>query len=124
VLSFFMQTMLWTLPGIELNNDSFEIDPQADAAHSTGDFENATAALEEGMHFDYNATPIMEFLNNDSFVGGCEVNNMILSVIPQVYSASLGTGVGGIQLLSLVSMMDMKKAIVLLSGVSRIVWSR
>jgi hypothetical protein len=35
----------------------------------------------------------MEFLNNDSFVGGCEVNNMILSVIPQVYSASLATGV-------------------------------
>jgi len=70
--------------GIELNNDSYEIDPQADTAHSTGDFKNATAALEEGIHFDYNATPIMEFLNNDSFVGGCEVNNMILSVIPQV----------------------------------------
>ncbi|KAF5426031.1 hypothetical protein C5S42_08850, partial [Candidatus Methanomarinus sp.] len=55
--------------------------------------ENATAALEEGMHFDFNATPIMEFMNNDSLVGGCEVNNMILSVIPQVYSASLATGV-------------------------------
>jgi hypothetical protein len=63
--------------GIELINDSYEIDPQADAAHSTGDFENATAALEEGIHFDFNATPIMEFMNNDSLVGGCEVNNMI-----------------------------------------------
>ncbi|MCD4846061.1 MAG: hypothetical protein K8R25_16405 [Methanosarcinales archaeon] len=79
--------------GIELNNDSFEIDPQADAAHSTGDFENATAALEEGLHFDYNATPIMEFMNNDSLVGGSKVNNMIRSIIPQVYSASLATGV-------------------------------
>jgi hypothetical protein len=79
--------------GIELINDSYEIDPQADAAHSTGDFENATAALEGGIHFDFNATPTMEFMNNDSLVGGCEVNNMIEMVIPQVYSASLATEV-------------------------------
>jgi hypothetical protein len=35
----------------------------------------------------------MEFMNNDSLDGGCEVNNMIEMVIPQVYNASLATGV-------------------------------
>ncbi|KAF5425862.1 hypothetical protein C5S42_09365 [Candidatus Methanomarinus sp.] len=79
--------------GIELKNDSYEIDPQADAAHSTGDFENATAALEEGMHFDFNATPIMDFMNNDSLVGGSKVSKLVEMVIPQVYSTSLATGI-------------------------------
>ena len=50
--------------GIELKNDSYEIDPQADAAHSTGDFENATAALEEGMHFDLSVINIQYMLFN------------------------------------------------------------
>ncbi|HUV82353.1 MAG TPA: hypothetical protein VMW53_04665, partial [archaeon] len=78
---------------MELNNGSFEIDPQADAITSTGDVTNATAALDEAMHFDYNATPITDFLNNVSLPGGSVVRYNISHIIPQVYTAKMATGV-------------------------------
>jgi hypothetical protein len=79
--------------GIELKNGSVEYDPKADTAQSTGDPQNATKAMEKGLHIDFNATPIMDFLNNDSIVGGSEVSKLIEMVIPQVYSTSLVTGI-------------------------------
>jgi len=81
------------IANMELNNGSFEIDPQADAITSTGDVANATAALEEAMHFDYNATPITDFLNNVSLPGGSVVRNSISHIIPQIYTATMATGV-------------------------------
>jgi hypothetical protein len=79
--------------GIELNNSSFEIDPQQNAANSTADPENASAAMEEAMHFDYNATPITNLMTNDSLPGGSQVSIQILNVIPQVYDTILATGI-------------------------------
>ncbi|MEA3293836.1 MAG: hypothetical protein U9P81_02510, partial [Euryarchaeota archaeon] len=79
--------------GIELKNGSVEFNPKADAAQSTGDPQNATKAMEKGLHIDFNATPIMDFLNNDSIVGGSDVSKLIEMVIPQVYSTSLATGI-------------------------------
>jgi hypothetical protein len=79
--------------GIELKNGSVEYDPKADTAQSTGDPQNATKAMEKGLHIDFNATPIMDFLNNDSIVGGSNVSKLIEMVIPQVYSTSLATGI-------------------------------
>ena len=79
--------------GIELKNGSVEFDPKADAAQSTGDPQNATKAMEKSLHIDFNATPIMDFLNNDSIVGGSDVSKLIEMVIPQVYSTSLATGI-------------------------------
>jgi len=77
----------------KLDNGSYVIDPNADAANSTGDPENATKALEEALHFDYNATPITDFLNNDSLPGGSSTRQQINKIIPQVYKSKLATGV-------------------------------
>ncbi len=81
------------LSGMELSNGSFLIDPQADAANSTGDPDNATEAMELAAHFDYNATPITDFLNNDSMPDGSAVRSQIQEIIPQVYSTTLATGI-------------------------------
>ena len=79
--------------GFELKNGSVEFDPKSDAAQSTGDPKNATKAMEEALHFDFNSTPIMDFLNNESIFGGSDVSKLIEIVIPQVYSTSLATGI-------------------------------
>ncbi|MCD4808578.1 MAG: hypothetical protein K8R17_01620, partial [Methanosarcinales archaeon] len=77
----------------KLVNGSYQVDPNADAANSTGDPKNATKALDEALHFDYNATPITDFLNNDALPGGSSTRQQINKIIPQVYNARLATGV-------------------------------
>lgn len=81
------------LAGMDLSNGSFQVDPQADAALSTGDAENATDAMEDAMHFDYNATPMTEYLNDASLPGGSTVSARIQAVIPRVYVTSLATDI-------------------------------
>ena len=81
------------LKNLDVSDGSFEVDPNADAATSTGDVKNATIAMEEAMSFDYNATPITDFLNNDSLLDGSVVRQQIAAIIPQVYKTSLATGV-------------------------------
>ena len=81
------------LSSAELVNGSYIVDPNADAAMSTGDFFNATKALDAALHFDYNATPITDFLNNDSLPDGSAVKSQIQDIIPQVYSTTLATGI-------------------------------
>ena len=81
------------LKNIDVSNGSFQVDPNADAAMSTGDPDNATEAMELAAHFDYNATPITEFLNNDSMPDGSAVRSQIQEIIPQVYSTTLATGI-------------------------------
>jgi len=87
------------LSSTKLVNGSYKIDPNADAANSTGDPDNATKALEEAQHFDYNATPITDFLNNDSIdsidsiLGVSKVRQQIDNITSQVYSTKLATGV-------------------------------
>ncbi len=81
------------LSSAELVNGSYQIDPNADAAMSTGDFFNATKALDAALHIDYNATPITDFLNNDSLPGGAATKQQINRITPQVYNAKLATGV-------------------------------
>ncbi len=76
---------------VTLDNGSLEIDPQQDAFNSTGDPESAQEDFDRARQFDINATPITDYLNNgseDSFAA-----QQIRSVIPQVYSAALATGV-------------------------------
>jgi len=77
----------------KLDNGSYIVDPEADAANSTGDPENATKAMDEALHFDYNATPITDLLNNDSLPSGSATRQQINKIIPQVYSTRLATGV-------------------------------
>ncbi|KAF5419445.1 MAG: hypothetical protein C5S45_06505 [Candidatus Methanocomedens sp.] len=77
----------------KLDNGSFIVDPNADAAYSTGDPDNASKALDEALHFDYNATPITDLLNNDSLPGGSATRQQINKIIPQVYKTKLATGV-------------------------------
>jgi hypothetical protein len=81
------------LKSIELENGSYQIDPGADAASSTGDPDNASKALERAQHFDYNATPITDLLNNRSLPEGSAVSQQINRLIPQVYNTELATGV-------------------------------
>lgn len=81
------------LQTLDVSDGSFKVDPNADAAMSTGDVENATKAMEMAMNFDYNATPVTDFLNNDSLPGGSEVTTQINTVIPQVYDTKLATGI-------------------------------
>ncbi|NOR60344.1 MAG: hypothetical protein GQ469_06920 [Methanosarcinales archaeon] len=77
----------------KLDNGSYIVDPNADAANSTGDPDNASKAMDEALHFDYNATPITDFLNNDSLPEGSATRQQINKIIPQVYNAKLVTGV-------------------------------
>ncbi len=81
------------LSSAELVNGSYQIDPNADAAMSTGDFFNATEVMDAALHIDYNATPITDFLNNDSLPDGSAVKGQIQDIIPQVYSTTLATGI-------------------------------
>ncbi|MBC2698065.1 MAG: hypothetical protein HF974_06945, partial [ANME-2 cluster archaeon] len=81
------------LSSAELVNGSYQVDPNADAAMSTGDIDNATKALDAALHIDYNATPITDFLNNDSMPDGSAVRSQIQDIIPQVYSTTLATGI-------------------------------
>jgi hypothetical protein len=81
------------LSSAELVNGSYQVDPNADAAMSTGDFFNATEVMDAALHLDYNATPITDFLNNNSLPDGSAVRGQILDIIPQVYSTTLATGI-------------------------------
>jgi len=81
------------LSSAKLVNGSYIVDPNADAANSTGDPDNATKAMELATHFDFNATPITDLLNNDSLPGGSSTRQQINKIIPQVYNAKLATGV-------------------------------
>jgi hypothetical protein len=49
--------------------------------------------MDAALHIDYNATPITDFLNNDSLPGGAATKQQINRIIPQVYNAKLATGV-------------------------------
>jgi hypothetical protein len=81
------------LSSAELVNGSYQVDPNADAAMSTGDFFNASEVMDAALHLDYNATPITDFLNNDSMPDGSAVRGQIQDIIPQVYSTTLATGI-------------------------------
>lgn len=81
------------LQTLDVSNGSFKVDPDADAATSTGDVKNATRALEAARSFDYNVTPVTDLLNNDSLPGGSEVKALIQKTIPQVYDTRLATGI-------------------------------
>jgi len=81
------------LSSAELVNGSYQVDPNADAAMSTGDFFNATKVMDAALYIDYNATPITDFLNNDSLPDGSAVKSQIQDIIPQVYSTTLATGI-------------------------------
>jgi len=81
------------LSSAKLVNGSYIVDPNANAANSTGDPDNATKAMELAAHFDYNATPITDLLNNDSIPEGSATRQLINKIIPQVYKAKLATGV-------------------------------
>ncbi|MBU4339665.1 MAG: hypothetical protein KKD46_01905, partial [Euryarchaeota archaeon] len=78
---------------VSLDNGSMKIDPQQDAFNSTGDPAAAEEDYNRAKQFDINATPITEYLNNDSMPGGSFVEQQIRTVIPQVYSTGLVTGV-------------------------------
>lgn len=78
---------------VSLDNGSIKIDPQQDAFNSTGDPEGAQEDYNRAKQFDINATPITDYLNNDSMPGGSFAAQQIRSVIPQVYSTGLVTGV-------------------------------
>jgi hypothetical protein len=81
------------LSSAELVNGSYQVDPNADAAMSTGDFFNATKVMDAALYIDYNATPITDLLNNDSLPDGSAVKSQIQDIIPQVYSTTLATGI-------------------------------
>ncbi len=76
---------------VSLDNGSLSIDPQQDAYNSTADPDTARNESVSAARFDYNATSIMEHLNNES--GGSTVTGQIRKVTPQVYSTTLATGV-------------------------------
>ncbi|MBU4339325.1 MAG: hypothetical protein KKD46_00155, partial [Euryarchaeota archaeon] len=76
---------------VTLDNGSMKIDPQQDAFNSTGDPEAAEEDYNRARQFDINATPITDYLNNGSEYSFAA--QQIRSVIPQVYSAALTTGV-------------------------------
>ena len=76
---------------VTLDNGSMNIDPQQDAFNSTGDPENAQEDFDRARQFDINATPITDYLNNGS--DHSFAAQQIRTVIPQVYSAVLATGV-------------------------------
>ena len=78
---------------VTLDNGSLRIDPQKDAFNSTENPEEAESAYNRSKGYDYNATPIMDYLNNESKTGGSIVHKKIMNIIPQVYSTTLATGV-------------------------------
>ncbi|VVB86151.1 Uncharacterised protein [uncultured archaeon] len=78
---------------VSIENGSMKIDPQQEAFNSTGNHTGAEEDFNRAKQFDLNATPIMDYLNNDSMPGGSFVTQKIQSVIPQVYSTSFSTGV-------------------------------
>ncbi len=78
---------------ISLDNGSLRVDPQQDAYNSTDDPDTARKESGSAARFDYNATSIMEHLNNESQPGGSTVKGQIRNVTPQVYSTTLATGV-------------------------------
>lgn len=76
---------------VSLDNGSMKIDPQQEAFNSTGNFTEAQKDSERSKLFDINATPITSYLNNGSDYSFAA--QQIRSVIPQVYSTDLATGV-------------------------------
>jgi hypothetical protein len=77
---------------ITLDNNSLKIDPKGDAYNSTDDPDNAKNESEKGK-YDFNIRLITDYLNNGSKPGGSIVNKEIKTIIPQVYSTKLSTGV-------------------------------
>ncbi|NJD76285.1 MAG: hypothetical protein FIB08_04210 [Candidatus Methanoperedens sp.] len=78
---------------VALDNGSLKIDPQKDAFNSTGNSSEAEETFNRAKSHDYNATPITDYLNNESRPGGSIVYQEIMNIIPQVYSTRLATGV-------------------------------
>ncbi len=78
---------------VAFDNGSLRIDPQKDAFNSTGNASEAEEAFNRAKGHDYNATPITDYLNNESRPGGSIVYQKIMNIIPQVYSTTLATGV-------------------------------
>ncbi len=76
---------------VTLDNGSMKIDPQQDAFNSTGNSTEAQEDFDRARQFDINATPITAYLNNGS--ENSFAVQQIRSVIPQVYSTELATGV-------------------------------
>jgi hypothetical protein len=76
---------------VTLENGSLKIDSQQDAFNSTGNSTGAQQDYERAKQFDINATPITDYLNNGS--SNSFSAQQIRSVIPQVYSTALVTGV-------------------------------
>ncbi|MCE8429627.1 MAG: hypothetical protein J5U19_14730 [Candidatus Methanoperedens sp.] len=76
---------------VSLDGGSLNIDPQQDAFNSTDDPDAAKEGAGRAKQFDINATPIIEYLNNDSIPSGSIVKKQILTIIPEVYSAKLST---------------------------------
>ena len=77
---------------IMLDNNTLKVDPKKDAYNSTDDPDKAKEESEKGK-YDFNITLITNYLNNGSKQGGSIVNKKIKTVIPQVYSTQLATGV-------------------------------
>jgi len=76
---------------VTLDNGSLKIDPQQDAFNSTSNSTEAQQDSERAKQFDINATPITDYLNNGSSESFAA--QKIQSIIPQVYSTLLATGV-------------------------------
>lgn len=81
-----------TYQNITLDNNTYKVDPKGDAYNSTDDPDNAKNESEKGK-YDFNITLITRYLNNDSKPGGSIVEKEIRTIIPQVYSTKLATGV-------------------------------
>jgi hypothetical protein len=77
---------------VVLDNNSLKVDPKEDAYNSTDDPDKAKEESEKGK-YDFNITLITDYLNNGSKPGGSIVNMEIKTIIPQVYSTKLATGV-------------------------------
>lgn len=82
-----------SIQNISLEDGSLTIDPQKDAFNSTNDPSLTEQEFNNALLFDYNATPLTDLLNNDSMPGGSPVSGLIKTVMPQVYSTWLATGV-------------------------------
>jgi len=78
---------------ISLSNKSLRISPQNDAFNSTGNPQGAEEASNNAKRYDYNTVPFTDHLNNRSAPGGSIVSRQIQTIIPQVYSTKLATGV-------------------------------
>lgn len=76
---------------IALEGGAFRIDPQKDAFNSTGDPRRAEEEFNRAKKFDYNATPIADFINNKTLVNRSMVALKIKDVSEKVYSATIKT---------------------------------